>query len=241
MSRRVPSKVLRLFPRAWRAAHGRVLMDMLEDSAAEHPELAKREYRGAIRAGLALTSKRVAPYSFALGALVSVTVAIVIVVTSFTAQNAPAVQALMFGAGPLLSYLAIVTTLRATRASWPPVLIGAIGMVTACAAHMTWYAELETDSAAGTSVTWLALVLSAVLLIAGAAGALIWRQAARGIPTLAAVSLSTLGGAVAGGITVPVLALPGAALVLALAALVIVVIRHRIEHQNLKQRTATTS
>ncbi|HIY67716.1 MAG TPA: hypothetical protein H9830_15730 [Candidatus Agrococcus pullicola] len=218
-----------------------MLTKMLEDPAIEHPELTKRKYPGAIRVGLALMSKRMAPFAFVIGAFVSVAVAIVIVVTAFTPQNASVVQALMFGVGPLLSYLAVVTALGATRASWPPVLLGAVGIVTACSAHMTWYAELETNSAAGTSRTWLALIVSAALLISGAAGALIWRHVSRVIPTLAAVSLSTLGGVVAGVLTVPVLVIPGTTLVLALAALVIVMVRHRNEHQNLKRRAAAAA
>lgn len=186
-------------------------------------------------------SKRVAPFAFAIGALVSVVVASVIVLTSLTTQNAAAVQVLMFGVGPLLSYLAIVTALETRRASWLPVLLGAVGVVTACAAHMTWYVELEAISTAGTSRAWLALIVSAALLISGAAGALTWRHVARVTPTLAAASLSALGGLVAGVLTVPVLAIPGTALVLALAALVVVVVRHRNEHQNLKPRAAAAA
>ncbi|MGO3658789.1 MAG: hypothetical protein ACTJFS_15775 [Micrococcaceae bacterium] len=183
-----------------------------------------------------MRTKQLLPYVLAVGGLGSAAVALTLIVTAFTSQNAPVIQVLMFGLSPLLSFVAVITALRPAKDLWGVASLGSAGIIAACAAHMSWYTLIDAESPTGATFAWPLLITTAVLLIAGAGALFLWRSLAQKVSQKVAIAMSILVGMVSGGVIVPVLATPGAAPTIAIAVLVVIAVLHRREIRAMRQR-----
>jgi hypothetical protein len=172
------------------------------------------------------------PYSLALGSVAFVTIAIAIVVTNFTDQNAQAVQALLFIVVPAFSLLAVVASLKPGRLGWVLSLLAVGGIVTAGAAHLTWYSMVDERVPQSADQLWGTLLFSAFLLLGISAGIAVARHIRRTASWLPAVLGGLVAGAAVGAASPVALFLPLFAPTISLAALITVVVVHRSSRRN---------
>lgn len=174
----------------------------------------------------------VVPFALAILSLLISVVALAVVASSFTEENAPLVRVALFGVVPALGLLAVVAAMTAShkvrRSPWPAAMIGLVAIVTACVAHLTWYQQLDADDGVPLTSLWILLVIAAVALVAVAiAWILIPSLTRSGMRQNLAVLLGVVAGLVVGVVIVAFLALPFAGVIVSIAALVTVIVLER--------------
>jgi hypothetical protein len=231
MSSPSTDRILAAYPRWWVDSHGEARAGMLEESDHEHPELAQTNRRHALRRGYWYRFRWAVPYGLAGGSLVSTTTAIILAATAFTTDNAVTIQALLFAVAPALSLLAITTgaSISGTmsRSPWVAMTLVVGGIVAAGAAHVAWYAMVDTEDFAALPTRWVLLVGMAVAFLATAAVLALDRSLAKSLPPLGAGALAVLAGVASAGVLVPFLAIPVVGPVAAVASIVCLILFHR--------------
>ncbi len=177
-------------------------------------------------------SRWVVPFALAIGSLLISLVALVVVAASFTEENAPLVRVALFGVVPALGLLAAVAAMTVSpkidRTPWAATMIGLVALMTTCAAHLTWYQQLDADDGFPPTFLWILLVSAAVALAAFAIAWMLVPSLARsGMRRNPAVVLGVVAGVVGGVVIVAFLALPFAGVIVSIAALAIVIVLER--------------
>lgn len=231
MSSLSTDRILTAYPRWWVERHGEALAGMLEESDHEHPELTQTNRRHALLRGYWYRFRWAVPYGLAGGSLVSATTAIILAATAFTTDNALTIQALLFAVAPAFSLLAIATgaSISGTisRASWVAMTLVVGGIVAAGAAHVAWYAMVDTEELVALPTQWVLLVCMAVTFLATAAVVPLYRSLAKSLPPRGAGALAVLAGVASAGVLVPFLAIPVVGPVAAAASIVCLILFHR--------------
>lgn len=153
--------------------------------------------------------------------------AVGVLTTDLTAGNAPLVRFAIVGVVPALCLLAAATaaaTKRPSRRIVATAVLGTIGIALACAAHQTWYQQVDATELDAPGPLWPFLIATAIGFNAAAITILLLPGLQRShISKAAAIALAISIGVVGAAVFVASLAMPFTGLFLAFATLVAVI------------------